>query len=36
MTSGPVLALVDRPGVSYTENWSEQGFENHTVRQVVR
>jgi lysophospholipase L1-like esterase len=25
-----------RPGVNYTKNWSEEGFENHTVRQVVR
>lgn len=25
-----------RPGVNYSPNWSQKGFDNHTVRQVVR
>ncbi|MGJ6967194.1 SGNH/GDSL hydrolase family protein [Streptosporangium sp. G11] len=29
-------ASPQRPGVNYTPNWSEQGFANQTIRQVVR
>ncbi|ACZ84560.1 SGNH/GDSL hydrolase family protein [Streptosporangium roseum] len=29
-------ASPQRPGANYTPNWSEQGFANQTIRQVVR
>ncbi|WP_338495257.1 SGNH/GDSL hydrolase family protein [Streptomyces sp. SJL17-4] len=34
--NGAWTAAVQRPSTNFYPNWSQQGFENHSVRQVVR